>query len=75
MNSEQSIIQSLEDYKAQKTEKGSKEPEDPDLPFDVLAENFHLPDTDQSPFAFGPLNLSVPAGSVGEIVRVSSCSL
>ena len=75
VNSEQSIIQSLEDNKARKTEEKSKEPEDSDLPFDVLAENFQLPDTDWSPFAFSPLDLSVPASPVGENVGVSSCSL
>ena len=46
VNSEWSIIQSLEDNKARKTEEKSKESDDLDLPFDVLAENFHLPDTD-----------------------------
>ena len=75
VNSEWSAIQSLEDNKARKTEEKSKEPEDSDFPFDVLAENFQLPDTDWSPFAFGPLDLSVPAGPVGKNVGVSSCSL
>ena len=75
VNSEWSVIQSLEDDKARKTEEKSKEPKDSDLPFDVLAENFHLPDTDWSPFAFGPLDLSVPAGPVDENAGVSSCSL
>ena len=74
VNSEWSVIQSLEDDEVRKTDEKSKEPEDSDLPFDVLAENFHLPDTDWSPFAFGPLDLSVPAGPVGENVGVSSCS-
>ena len=75
VNSKQSTIQSLEDNKARKTEEKSKEPENPDFPFDVLAENFYLPDTDWSPFAFGFLNLSVPAGPVGKNVGVFSCSL
>ena len=40
VNSEWSIIQSLEDNKARKTEEKSKEPKDSDFPFNVLAENF-----------------------------------
>ena len=56
-------------------EEKSKEPEDPDLPFNILAENFYLPDTDWSPFAFGPLNLSILASSISKNVGVSSYSL
>ena len=75
VNSKQSIIQSLEEKEARRSKEKPKEPEGSDLPFDIFSEEFRLPNSDQSPFAFSPLNLNIPLGPVIKTAIVSSSSL
>ena len=75
VNSKQSIIYSLEEEEAGKSEEKSKEPEGFNLPFDILSEEFRLPDNNWSLFAFGPLDLNVPLSPVSKTAVASSSSL
>ena len=65
----------MEEEEARRLKEKPKEPEGSDLPFNIFSEAFRLPDSNWSPFVFGPLDLNVPLGSVGETAVASSGSL